>query len=57
VKNMKKYYEEPDFNTVMFTVKDVIMTSGGGNNAMEDYDVSDDATGENNNWKDSTLGW
>lgn len=54
---MKKYYEEPDFNTVMFTVKDVIMTSGGGNNAMEDYDVSDDATGKNNNWEDSRLGW
>lgn len=47
---MKKYYEEPDFNTVMFTVKDVIMTSGGGNNAMEDYDVSDE-------WEDSALGW
>lgn len=50
---MKKYYEEPDFSTVMFSVKDVIMASGG----IEDYDVSDDNTGENNNWEDSKLGW
>ena len=51
---MKKYYEEPDFKTVMFTVIDVIMASdgSGGKFTEEDLTIADDG-----DWSTSTAGW
>lgn len=47
---MRKYYEEPDFKTVMFESSDVIMVS------QEVKDISDDPNGNNANWETSS-GW
>ena len=43
---MRKYYEEPDFKTVIFESSDVIMVS------EEDWVENDE-----NSWEESTEGW